>query len=499
MRLDKLLIGLLVLAVLIAVLPACGGGAETKPAVSASTKAPATSAPQPTVGIQPTQTSSAPIQTGVRVTTNTVLDTARTSPPYELDNIKYGGIFKYARNFSPGNLDPKLNSSNIGPEARWVYQTLVGWRPNPNDSFSHYEGVLAEKWDISSDYKTYTFQLRKGVKWHNIAPVNGREVIADDVVFSLNRYLEKDSVWAPSYASVESVSASGKYTVAIKLKEGSAWGLNDLFPNVQYIVPPELVKEGNGTTGTKMIGTGPYVLQDYQFRRSIKYARNPDYWQKDAKGNIMPYTDGADTIFLTDTATTVAAFRTGQLDNAPQLSTDDILNIAKTVPDVRIQAVGLPTRFGLAFNTKRAPWNDANVRRAFNMTIDKVKLIDSVVTIPGNWEWAGPMPWFMVSDKPFNTDELGPYYKYNPTEAKKLFTQAGFTDGKMKIGTPLLFGIPGYHGPRAQLLKQLLKTEGIELEIQGADRAVFQDVYYQRSWQDLGLTFQNTGDYSLNW
>ena len=72
--------------------------------------------------------------------------------------------------------------------------------------------------------------------------MNGREVVADDVVFSFNRYMEKDSVWLPAYSAVESVTAPDKYTVVIKLKEPTAWALNDLFPNIQYVIPPELVK-----------------------------------------------------------------------------------------------------------------------------------------------------------------------------------------------------------------------------------------------------------------
>ena len=109
------------------------------------------------------------------------------------------------------------------------------------------------------------------------------------------------------------------------------------------------------------------------------------------------------------------------------------------------------------------------------------------------------MPWSFITDKPLTLEDLGPYYKYNSDESKKLRIKAGLPDGKIKVSSPILFGTPGYHVPRMPVLQALWKAEGIEIEIQPADRALFQDVYYKREQRDLSLTFQNTGDYTLNW
>ncbi len=380
------------------------------------------------------------------------------------------------------------------------YESLVGWKANLNDGYAHQEPMLAESWNVSGDLKTYTFVLRKGIRWQNVAPVNGRELVAEDAVFSLNRYREPDSVWYQAYSSVESIEAPDKYTVVVRLKEPNAWAVNDLFQNIQWLVPPEFVKESKGDLGLRAIGTGPFILKSYAIRRSATMVRNPDYWSKDSKGNALPYLDSITEIFMTDPATGMAAMRTGQLDfPGVGLGTEQVISLGKSIPTLRVTSGGVPTRIGIAFNTKRLPWSDVKVRRALNMSLDKERIIESVVTIPHSWEWAGPLAWNLISDKALTFDDLGPYYKYNPAEAKKLLVEAGFPDGRLKVETPLIYGTGTYHVARVLVIKELLKAQGIDLDLSGADSGVYKDIYYNRSWQDLGLTFQNTGDLSLNW
>ncbi len=493
---------LMTLIVSLLVISACGQNEEKVTATSipeATKVGTSVGTPNPTAAVSQSPTAVPVLSSGGLVKTGTILDTAITAPYYELDNVRYGGTFKEALSYSSGNLDPKFNNQNISTDSAYVYETLTTWAPNQGDRLYHLEGNLADSWKISDDLTTYTFTLHKGIKWQNIAPVSGREFVADDVVFSLNRYREKDSYWVASYDQIASITAPDKYTVVIKVKEPTAWAINDLFPNIQWVVAPELVKESGGDLGTKMVGTGPYLLKEYGFRRGGTYVRNPDYWKKDLKGNVLPYTDAIETVFITDNATAVAGYRTSQIDRAGNLATEDILNLAKSIPGLRIYSSTTPTRFGISFNTRVKPWSDVNVRRAFNMALDKEKFINQVITVQGNWEWAGPLPWSLISDKPLTSADLGPYYQYNPEESKKLRVQAGFSDGKIKVSTPILFGTPGYHVPRMPVLQALWKKEGIDIEIQAADRAVFQDAYYKREQKDLSLTFQNTGDYTLNW
>ncbi len=493
MRFTKLFALLLLAAVSISIIQACGGGGKPATSPQANT--------QPTVATtsaSPTFNTPVPIPTSVPFTLKgTILDTALPFAPVELDNVRYGGTYRYANSNSLGILDPKFNSQSILNVGRWFYEKTVDWRPNENDILAHFEPVLVESWKASSDLKTYTFTLRKGVKWHNIAPVNGRELTADDIVFSLNRYREKDSIFYANYAQVSSIEATDSQTVVIKLNDPSAWAINDLFPTAEYIVPKELVVEEGGTIKQKVIGTGPYVVKEYAFRRGATFVRNPNYWGKDAKGNIMPYTDEITETFIADTATTSAAFRTGQLDTGIG-GTDNILKFGHTIPGLRIFFGGLPSGQGVTFNTTHAPWNDVRVRRALNLATDKEKYV-SFQQIPGTaWAVSGPLTWALVSDEPFTEEKLGPHWKYNPAEAKKLLIEAGFPDGKMKVATPVVAGSANYQ-LQLQTLQQIWKQAGIEVELQTMDIVSYSPYYYKRAHTDLTFTFQNTGDYSLNW
>lgn len=493
-----------VLLVFWVVTASCGADEGSAPAQVLSSPSVIALTPSPAAASSPTvvtTTQKAAVTPGSRLNSGTILDKAIYIPPYELDNLRYGGSFNIATSFSAGNLDPKIGSRNLN--VSYAYDRLIERVADPDSNTMHLGPVLAEKWEMSADLKTYTFYLRKGIKFHNIAPVNGREMVSSDVVFSFKRYMEKDSLYYPQYEQIESIEAPDKYVVVMKLKNPNAWALGDMFDANQYVVPPEITQGSNPFINSNAIGTGPYILKDYQFRRDSFFTRNPQYWGKDNKGNPLPYTDQVRQAFVTEAATIVAGMRTGQLDGFIGITTgtqEQIIDLGKSLANLRVYGEAIPTRFGIAFNTKRAPWNDVNVRRALNMALDKERFIDAVVTVKGNWEWAGPIFTPLVFDHALKVDDLGPYYKYNSVESKKLRVAAGFPDGKIKIGTPLLYGFPGYHVVRAPVLKELLKAEGIDLEIQAADRAVFQDVYYQRSWQDLGLSFQNSADpTSVNW
>ncbi len=482
---------------------ACGSGNESQTPQS-------TAVTSPTSAISPTSTvtsSTSPTPSGnvgaseKRFNTGTVLDRAMPSRNPQLENVRYGGTLKELTTYSAGTIDPKFNNQNIVGATKQVYESLIIWVPNPNDILFHYEPHLAERWEISKDFKTYSFYIRKGIKFDNIAPVNGRELVANDVVLSLNRYMEPDSTWAGAYQAVDSIKEINKYTVEIKLKEPSAWAINDLFPNNQYILPAELIKEKGANIGTTFIGTGPYLIKNYTFRRGSSYVRNPDYWQKDAKGRVLPYLDAIEQTFITDAATQIAAYRTGQADSGGSFTVDEVINLATSSPSIQVSASDFPSRWGLAFNTRNAPWSDVNVRRGINMKIDKIKYVEQFAAVKGNWEITGAFPKAFFSDDPapLSMADFGPYYQYKPDEGNQLLEKAGFPGGKMKVPSPLLYATPGYHIVRAQVLQDLFKKEGIEVTIQPADRAVYQDVYYKREQKDLAVTHQNTGDWSLNW
>ncbi|MSQ32630.1 MAG: ABC transporter substrate-binding protein [Dehalococcoidia bacterium] len=493
MRLVKLAYVPAFLLSALVILIGCGGGKEDATPAPSPTVSSTTSAPTPTIAPQPTSTSPAG-----NPSAGSVLERA-TIPPIEIENVRYGGTFKEVLTSMVAQLDPKI-VGDVSAEwgSNWWYERLVAWEANPDNMFEHLVPSIAEKWEISSDVKTYTFHLRKGVKWQNIAPANGRELVANDVLVSLNRYKETDAVQQPRYQQVQSIEATDASTIVIRLKEPSAFALNDLAGRGEVIMPSELLTVPDWQT--MAIGTGPYILQKRQLRVGSTSVRNPDYWKKDAKGRILPYMDRIEGVYITDKGTISAAFRAGQVDTGVS-GPSDVLNVSRSIPDTRVFITGQTgagggAQAGIAFNTKNAPWSDVRVRRAISMLINHEEFAKTVVTAP-RWYYGFPLPWTLVSDTPFKPEDMGPYYKFNPEESKKLLMDAGFPQGKMTIKTPFKFTAD--RAPLAQVLQQQLKQNGVDIPLQSEDNSTHFSAYYVRAHQDLTPTYQVRVDFSLNW
>src|SRR5213083_520190 len=143
------------------------------------------------------------------------------------------------------------------------------------------EGDLAESWTQPNE-TTYVFKLRRGVKWHNKPPVNGRELTAEDVRYTVERFLTvKGNANAYMLRSVDKVEAPDKYTVKFTLKEPYAWFLDILAnPMAVAIVAKEAVEKFGGDLKKPeaTIGTGPWMLDSYRPNVGMTFVRNPSYF-----------------------------------------------------------------------------------------------------------------------------------------------------------------------------------------------------------------------------
>ncbi|MBI4253670.1 MAG: hypothetical protein HY616_01235, partial [Candidatus Rokubacteria bacterium] len=201
--------------------------------------------------------------------------TARAATP------KRGGAFRF-RGYTPPHFDPHLTSS---------YTTMI------NLSFSHsrllkhkagpgvkpgtfeYEGDLAEFFN-HQDETTYVFRLRRGVKWHPKPPVNGRELTAEDVKYTLDRFMTiKGNANRHMMKSLAKTEAIDKYTVKFTLTEVNAWFLDFLSdPMALCIVAQEAVEKfGDLKKPEAVIGTGPWMLESHQSKVRTVWVRHPDY------------------------------------------------------------------------------------------------------------------------------------------------------------------------------------------------------------------------------
>ena len=332
------------------------------------------------------------------------------------------------------------------------------------------EGDLAESWTQPNE-TTYVFKLRRGVKWHNKPPVNGRELTADDVVFSVNHFLTvKGNANAYMLKAVDKVEAPDKYTVKFTLKEPFVWFLDMISnPHAVAIVAKEVLdKHGDFKKWESVIGTGPWMLDSYRPNVGLSYVRNPNYFIQG-----LPYIDRIEATVDDDNASRMAAFLSGKYDLGWEfpgtINRVDWVQIKDTLKQKRpkLQTVEFPSPVmsHISMRTDQKPFNDERVRQAMSMAIDRKALIEAVFEGVGAMNPAVPAAlkeWSIPFDK---LGEGAKYYKHDPAEAKKLLAAAGYPNGfpgtmcfTTGYGSTILVD-------SLQLVQKDLKNVGIDVKI----------------------------------
>jgi peptide/nickel transport system substrate-binding protein len=314
----------------------------------------------------------------------------------------------------------------------------------------YYRGYLAESWE-TPDLTTYVFHIRKGIRWQDKPPVNGRELTAYDIEYSWQRMLGYGGGYTkPSpyyglsgYILVKSVTATDKYTLVFKLSSPSYDTLRQILDNAtcgNVLAREAVEKWGDVNDWTRAIGTGPFILDDYVIGSSISYSRNPSYWGHDERypQNQLPYVDKLKILVIPDNATALAALRSGKIDifGATATATENLnweqsRNLAKTNPD--LAQIDQPTNgWNLDMRVDTAPYTDIRVRKALNMAIDR----DTIAkTYYGGTVSGTPVgmigPTLNGYFTPFTEwpKDVQEGYTYNPAGAKKLLADAGFPNG----------------------------------------------------------------------
>jgi peptide/nickel transport system substrate-binding protein len=331
------------------------------------------------------------------------------------------------------------------------------------------EGDLAESWTQPNE-TTYVFKLRRSVKWHNKPPVNGRELTADDVVFSVNHFLTvKGNANAYMLKAVDKVEAPDKYTVKFTLKEPFVWFLDMISnPHAVAIVAKEVVeKHGDLKKPETVIGTGPWMLDSYRPNVGLSYVRNPNYFVQG-----LPHIDRIEATVDEDNASRMAAFLSGKYDLGWEfpgtINRVDWVQIKDTLKQKRpkLQTVEFPSPVmsHISMRTDQKPFSDARVRQAMSMAIDRQAIIEAVLEGVGSMNPAVPAAlkeWSIPFDK---LGEGAKYYKYDPAEAKKLLAAAGYPNGFpgtmcfTTYGSTILVDT-------MQLVQKDLKAVGIDVKI----------------------------------
>jgi peptide/nickel transport system substrate-binding protein len=361
----------------------------------------------------------------------------------------------------------------------------VAFRPEQYNS-----GMLAQSWEFT-DPSTWVFHLRKGVHWQNVPPVNGREFVADDMVFTMNRWLGNGSGFTkPTMLSTAmwtdliSCTAADKYTLVYKWKNPYAEYIeeNMLAPD-GTLTPlcPEAVKQwGNLLDWHHAIGTGPFILTDFVVGASATLVRNPDYWGYDERypQNKLPYVNTVKMLVIPDPATAMAGLRTGKIDVLDGLQIQQVTSLNKTNPE--LLQITIPRLTGLSVDPRndKAPFTDIRVRKAMQMSID-LKTISS--TYYEGYTEANPSQLTSTFETgwgyPYDQwpQDLKDEYAYNPTAAKKLLADAGFPGGfKTNVVVDNTADLD-----LLQIVKSYFAAVGINMDIKPMD-AVAWNAYVRR-------------------
>ena len=225
---------------------------------------------------------------------------------------------------------------------------------------------LAESYSVEND-TDWTFVLRKGVKFHN-----GEELSSADVVASI--LYAKSIPGATLYTvNMESIEAIDTYTVLIKTSEPYAGLLYDLAYYYNFIVPKSLLDAGNNFSENP-IGTGPYVLTEWNFGNYIKYDAFPDYFDKDHVAKI------SHLIFsmIPEGSSRTIALEAGEIDLVWDVSGADVASL-KSNPLVQVVEIDSVDNVILFFNNDREPWTDSNLRNAIAAAINRQDVIDGAL------------------------------------------------------------------------------------------------------------------------
>ena len=407
----------------------------------------------------------------------------------EAEPPKRGGILR-VRGFDPPNFDPQLTVAGFTQSTvSFVYSKLLRHKVGgdvPPGTFI-LEPDVAERWEELDD-TTYIFHLRKGVKWHNKPPVNGRELVAEDVKFSFDRFLtEKGNADRYLLDSVDRVEVVDRYTVKFFLKEPYVWFLNVLaYPRGMWIIAPEVVQQfGDVKKAEAVIGTGPFILERYEPNVKTIFKRHPDYFR-----DGQPYVDGVEWLVIPDESTGLAMYRTGQLDCGPGINwavrQQDLESLKKSHPHLRYQDYLSQSGSVINMRTDMPPFNDVRVRRAISHAIDRQALIEAVwgrgaptaAVSRGLVEWSVPI------------DQLGAgakYYEYDPKEARRLLAEAGFPKG-FKTQLTVTSGLGRDLVDDAQLVQRFLKEVGIEAELKIQEYGAYAATTVQGKFEGLTRT-----------
>jgi len=397
--------------------------------------------------------------------------------PAAAQTPKRGGTFRVRLHVNPVHFDPQQTLAFPTMVAMsFTHSRLVKVKAGPSvkSGTSPIEPDLAESWSQPSD-TTYLFKLRRGVRWHPKPPVNGRELTAEDVKYTYERFLLPANPNRGLLEQIDKIEAVDKHTVKFTLKEPFAWFLDALASTSTWIIAKEAVEQfGDLKKPESCIGTGPWMLERYEPSVRLIWVRNPNYFIPG-----LPYVDGVDMTLETDPSTALAGWLAGKFDFAPEygmvVRRSDLDVVKPRKPGLQMQDHLVVFGGIWWFKLEQDPFKDVRVRRALAVATNWKEVLETNSWSQGH---GVPNPAVPAALKEWSIpiDQLPPegrrLYDFDPGEAKRLLAQAGFPNGfKTTLETTGGYG-PDYLDA-VQVGLSNWKKAGIEAELKLKEYGAF--------------------------
>ena len=357
-------------------------------------------------------------------------------------------IFRYNESANISSLDPAFAKDQAMIWANLqLFNGLVQL-----DSSLNVQPCIAKDWEISPNGLIYTFHLRNDVFFHNhpLFKRKKRKVIADDFVYSFNRIVDpkiaSPGAWIFNLVRQDSLNKEYSFkaindsTLQIELNEAFSPFLGLLTMPYASVVPKEIVEYYGEDFRKNPVGTGPFYFKLWKEGVKLVLLKNNHYFEKDSKGNALPYLDAVNITFIVDKQSVFLEFVKGNIDFISGIDPnykDEVLTRHGTLQDKYKDKINLTTQpylnteyLGFMVDKNKSPKDNPllnkKIRQAINYGFDREKMIKYLRNNIGLAGTNGIIPKGLAGFDPSNS--IG--YNFNPEKAKLLLKEAGYPNGK---------------------------------------------------------------------
>lgn len=397
----------------------------------------------------------------------------------ESNTSSKAGELHVAISANPPSLDPpSINSNVVGGIGVHVYESLFAMNENYEPT-----PVLAKSYEVSDDGMEYIIKLRQGVKFHN-----GKEMTADDVVVSMNRWLEV-SAKANTLIGGSKFEKVDDSTVKLTVNKPSSDILMILASPIQFaaIYPKEVVEKATAEGVQEYIGTGPYKVAEWKQNQYIKLEKYDEYQASEGEASGLAGKKEAvsDVIYfdvVTDASTRIAGVKNGQYDIAEEIPLDNYDELSKE-EGVKLN-IDRGGTLNLFCNTTEGIMANQTMRQAILAALNCEDILLGSYGNPELYELnAG---WCIPTDTQWGTDAGKEYYNQNNIEkSKQLLKEAGYHNEKIVLVTTQDYA-EMYNA--TLVVQQQLKQAGINAEVETYDFSTFMEHRADPKQFDLFIT-----------